>query len=187
MCKAPTSSYTLFSATKAIAHTDSDSTGLHYRRRRSAGAAYAQTGSPAPGDFTSAYASTYQHPSPRPGTAGLELGQAMTWQSPTGTAGGYYHAAGESKPEGGANANVNAAAGQPLLAELGDTVYRPPPGEIYTTPAVELPATATHPQPQYGRDGYQAELADSDTNTARYSAQSQSHSPYSPPYQRSHF
>jgi hypothetical protein len=81
-----------------------------------------------------------------------------------------------------------AAAGQPLLAELGESGYQHPP-DAYTAAPVELPVADHVAQPQqHGRESYHAELADPNSAPARYtSPPQQSYSAYSPPYERSNF
>ncbi|KAI0122972.1 hypothetical protein BJ170DRAFT_119539 [Xylariales sp. AK1849] len=134
---------------------------IYNRRRRTA--TYTQTNSP-PGE----YSSTFGQPSPHPHSAIPLSDTSSAWKSPASGVGGYY------KPD-----DMNRAAGQPLLAELGSS------GMGFQHAPVELPVDY-HPQPQYGQDGYHADLP-GDSDHGRFSSPPQRDSPYSPPYQRSNF
>lgn len=86
------------------------------------------------------------------------------------------------------NKQGNAAAEQPLLAELGAGGYQHHPPNTYAAAApVELPVTDHVAQPHHGRESYHAELPDSNSNTARFASPPQGYSAYSPPYERSNF
>ncbi|KAK9774225.1 putative Extracellular membrane protein CFEM domain-containing protein [Seiridium cardinale] len=142
---------------------------LYSRRRRPVPkGGYTQTGSPA-----GEYNSTFGQPSPHPDSA-IPLSATSGWTSPA-TAGMFY------KPQ---DIQQTSGAGQPLLAELGtDSAQQVAPAELYTPHPSESLTPGTQ---QYGHGGFHAELP-ADSDPARYQSPPGSHSPYSPPYERSHF
>ncbi|KAH6649130.1 hypothetical protein BKA67DRAFT_381863 [Truncatella angustata] len=169
---------------------------VYNRRRRPApGGAYTQTGgSPLPGEYSSTFgtSSTAQElHSPYPENSAIPLSASTGWNtvSPIGThstmaaggMGGIFY-----KPQDAQQTTMNTTtgggvgAGQPLLAvaELG-TEQRQGPVELY----------APHHPPDAGSHltpGFRAELPGGEI-PERYRSPPGSHSPYSPPYERSHF
>lgn len=164
------------------------------RRRPKTGGAYTQTASP-PGEYSSTfgqpreyagtytgtyastYASTYGHPSPNPSTA-IPLSATSGWQSPA-VSDIYYKPQDVQQPVG------IVGLGQPLLAELGGDGYvnQGGPVELY---APHQPESLTPGTQQQGQHGFNAELPANEDPTRLQSPPS-THSPYSPPYERSHF
>ncbi|KAF3021090.1 hypothetical protein E8E14_013138 [Neopestalotiopsis sp. 37M] len=161
---------------------------------------YAAASTAAPSEYTSAYGgqyphSQYTHPSPHPESA-IPLSATSGWNSPppSATSGMYY------KPQDAQIPGTAASGQQPLLlAELhseGVTqqtapveMYAPHEGTMSSTLSPNTAAAGV-----YGRSAsplsYSAELPGTSSTTPepeRYQSPPGTHSPYSPPYERSHF
>ncbi|ETS80145.1 hypothetical protein PFICI_07674 [Pestalotiopsis fici W106-1] len=136
--------------------------------------------STAPSEYTSAFGQ--HHPSPHPESA-IPLSATSGWNSPSpSAASGMYY-----KPQ---DAQV-PGAGQPLLAELSsEGVQQVAPVELYA-PHEGSSTLSPNTAATYGRSSpssYHAELPGTSTpEPDRYQSPPGTHSPYSPPYERSHF